>query len=173
MAAIKSADPNVRGPAVQTAGGIGAPAVKPLAALLTHADFEIGRAAKRALFQVVRHAGRPGAEAEAKAVEAELCSLLRNEAVTIRREGLWLLSEIGGDAAVGAMAELLTDHQVREDARCALTRVPGANSTAALRAAFGSAPEEFKSALAESLRQRGEKVDGYPSRKLTPTRPGV
>jgi len=44
-------------------------------------------------------------------------------------------------------------------------RLPGSQVTAALRSAFGRAPEEFKFALAESLRQRGEKVAGYPSQK--------
>jgi hypothetical protein len=49
-----------------------------------------------------------------------------------------------------------------------LTRLPGAQATAALKTAFASSPEEFKFALAESLRERGEKVEGYPSRKLVP-----
>ena len=165
---IKSLDPAVRGPAWQGAGPIGAPAVKPLVALLTDADFEISRSAKRALYQIVRHAGRPHAPVEAKAVEVELIPLLRSDSVLVRREVLWLLSEIGGDAAVAPVAELLADKEVREEARCALTRVPGQKATAALKAALGSTPEEFRFALAESLRLRGEKVDGYPSRKLEP-----
>jgi hypothetical protein len=69
------------------------------------------------------------------------------------------------------MAALLLDPEVREDARCALMRLPGRKATASLRSAFAAAPEEFKFALAESLRQRGEKVKGYPSQKLVPTRP--
>jgi hypothetical protein len=82
-----------------------------------------------------------------------------------------MLSEIGGDDAVAPMAALLTDKDVREDARCALMRLPGRKATAALKSAFDRAPEEFKFALAESLRARGEKVNGYPSQKLVPTRP--
>ena len=82
-----------------------------------------------------------------------------------------MLSEIGGDDAIAPMAALLTDKEVREDARCALMRLPGKQATAALKSAFGSAPEEFKTALAESLRKRGETVDGHPSQKLVPTRP--
>jgi HEAT repeat protein len=170
VARIKSTDDKVRGPAWQSAGPAGAPAVKPLAAVLTDADFEISRSAKRALYNIVRHAGRPGAKKEAKAVETELIPLLKSDAVTIRREVLWMLSEIGEDRAVAPMAALLTDKEVREDARCALMRLPGKKATKALKSAFSSAPEEFKYALAESLRERGEKVSGYPSQKLVPTR---
>ena len=170
VARIKSTDDKVRGPAWQGAGPVGAAAVKPLAAVMTDADFEISRSAKRALYRIVRHAGRPGAKKEAKAVETELIPLLKSDAVTIRREVLWMLSEIGEDRAVAPMAALLTDKEVREDARCALMRLPGKKATKALKSAFGSAPEEFKSALAESLRERGEKVSGYPSQKLVPTR---
>ena len=49
VAKIKSTDDKVRGPAWQGAGPVGAPAVKPLAAVMTDADFEIARSAKRAL----------------------------------------------------------------------------------------------------------------------------
>lgn len=170
VAGIKSTDDKVRGPAWQGAGPVGAPAVKPLAAIMTDPDFEISRSAKRALYKIVRHAGRPGAKKEAQAVEKELIPLLQNSAVPVRREVLWMLSEIGGDDAVAPMAALLTDKEVREDARCALMRLPGRKATGALKSAFGSAPEEFKPALAESLRARGEKVSGYPSQKLVPTR---
>ena len=137
---------------------------------VTDADFEISRCAKRALYKIVRHAGRPGASKEAQAVEKELIPLLQSSAVPVRREVLWMLSEIGGDDAIAPMAALLTDKEVREDARCALMRLPGTKATAALKSAFDSAPEEFKFALAESLRVRGEKVTGYPSQKLVPTR---
>ena len=170
VARIKSTDDKVRGPAWQGAGPAGAPAVKLIAALMTDANFEISRSAKRALYKIVRHAGRPGAKKEAKAVERELIPLLKSDAVTVRREVLWMLSEIGEDDAIAPMAALLTDKEVREDARCALMRLPGKKATAALKSAFHSSPEEFKTALAESLRKRGERVDGYPSQKLVPTR---
>jgi hypothetical protein len=81
-----------------------------------------------------------------------------------------MLSEISGDDAVAPIATLLADPEVREDARCALMRLPARKSTAALKSAFATAPEEFKYALAESLRQRGEAVKGYPSQKRVPSR---
>jgi HEAT repeat protein len=168
---IKNPDDKVRGPAWQGAGPAGAPAVKPLAALLTDANFEVARSAKRALYKIVRHAGRPGATSEARAVEKELIPLLQSDVVSVRRDVLWMLSEIGSDDAIQPMAALLNDKEACEDARCALMRFPGSKATAALKSAFSSAPEQFKFALADSLRQRGEKVEGYPSQKLVPSKP--
>ena len=168
---IRSKDDSVRGPAWQGSAPWGAPAVKLLAVVMADEDFEVARAAKRALWKIVRNAGRPGAAPEARAVASELVALLAGKPAAIRRELLWMLSEIGGDDAIGPMAKLLSDQDVREDAHCALMRLPSRKATAALKAAFAGAPEEFKFALADSLRKRGETVNGYPSQKLVPSRP--
>ena len=45
---IKSDDPDVRTQAWQSAGSVGAAAVKPLAKIVDKGDLEVGRAAKRA-----------------------------------------------------------------------------------------------------------------------------
>lgn len=170
IARIKSTDDTVRGSAWQNADSHGAPAVQPLAQVMSDADFEIARAAKRALWRIVRYTGRPGATDEAKAVTAQLTPLLATSPAPVKREVLWMLSEIAGDEAVTPMAAMLSDAEVRDDARCALTRMPGDKPSSALKQAMGAAPEEFKFALADSLRSRGEKVAGYPSRKLVPTK---
>ena len=133
-------------------------------------NFELARKGKRALYLVVRHAGRPGAGEECQAVERELILVLGSGPSRVRREVVWMLSEIGSAGAVKPMAALLADQELREDARCALTRLPVPGAVTALKAAFATAPEDFKYALAESLRQRGETVAGYPSRKLVPTK---
>jgi HEAT repeat protein len=171
IARIKDKDDKVRGPAWQGAGTAGAPAVQPLAAVTADPDFEIARAAKRALWQIVRHAGRPGADTEARAVVAELLPLLTQGDSNLRREYVWMLSEIGGDESVGPLSALLAGKELREDARAALQRIPGRKSLDALKAALKTAPEDYRPAIAVSLRARGEKVTGYPSRKLVPTRP--
>ncbi len=168
---IKSNDDQVRGAAWQTAGPCGAAAVPPLGILMADPEPENARAATRALGQIVRHAGRPGAEAERQAVTRELIALLAAGSPKTQRDVLWMLSEIGRDEAVAAMAALLSDQDLREDARLTLERIPGAKAIQALHAAFGKAPERFKYALAQSLRARGEKVEGYPSQKLLPTKP--
>jgi HEAT repeat protein len=166
---IKSPDETVSGAAWQSAGPYGASAVKPLATLMADGDYELARKAKRALYRVVRHVGHAAAVKERRAVERELILLLGSSPSPVQREVVWMLSEIGSPRAIGPMAALLADNALREDARCALTRHPAPSAVTALKSAFAAAPEDFKYALAESLRVRGEKVEGYSSRKLVPT----
>jgi HEAT repeat protein len=171
IARIKNPDDNVRGAAWQNAGPTGAPAVKPLAGLMADRDMEVSRSAKRALWVIVRHAGRPGADKERQAVLTELVPLLNGTPTPVRRETLWMLSEIATDSAIKPIAACLKDPEVREDARAALERIPGKASVAALKDGLQSVPEDFKPAVAQSLRVRGVEVKGYPSQKLVPTRP--
>lgn len=171
IAGIKSEDASDRCAAWQTAGECGAAAVKPLAAVMgeSGADQEVGRAAKNGLWTIVRSAWPPGTDAADRSVVLALIELLQGEQpVAVRRETLWMLSEIGGDESVEAIADLLPDGQLREDARCALERIPGEKSLDALKRAFDTAPEVFKTNIAQSLRARGETVEGVPCRKLTP-----
>jgi len=169
---IKSPDDKVRGPAWQSAAPLGAPAVRPLAEVaLASPEMEVSRAAKRALWKIVRQAGRPGADKERKAVEAELIPLLTTGEPNVRRDFVWMLSEIGGDVSVKPLAALLADKDLREDARAALQRIPGRQSLAALKSALETAPVDYRPAIAVSLRVRGVKVKGYPDQKLVPTRP--
>lgn len=168
---LKSSDPETRTEAWQSAGDIGAPAVQPLALVMTDEDLEVARAAKRAMWQIVRHTGRPGAPRAKVAVVTRLCGLLgADQPVSVRREVIWMLSEIGGMRAVRPLAELLSDEHLREDVRCALERIPIKRAIQALKAGFETAPEEFKPNLAQSLRKRGVKVEGYPCVKLVPTK---
>jgi HEAT repeat protein len=168
---IRSSDEAVSGAAWQSAGPYGAAAVQPLAALMADGDFELARKAKRALYLVVRPAGHPAAVKERNDVQGQLILVLRSGPAPVRREVVWLLSEIGSARAVGPMAALLDEPSLREDARCALTRHPAPGAVTALKSAFAAASGDSRYALAESLRQRGQKVEGYASRKLVPTAP--
>lgn len=168
---IRDKDPNVRAEARDNAGKVGAPAVKPLAEVMTDPDFEVAREAERALWKIVRYAGRPKADGERKAVVSELVPLLGNsQPVRVKREAMWMLSEIAGDEAIEPVASQLSDKELREDARMVLERLPGNKSLAALQTALTTVPEEFKINVAQSLRARGMKVPGLPSQKLVPTR---
>lgn len=180
---LKGADATVRGDAWQQAGPLGAAAVKPLADLMPSADMEIARAAKRALWKIVRYSARPSGTAKGRgaanfadaaarsAVAAELVPLLSAGAADIRREFVWMLSEIGDAAAIPALVPLLSIPELREDARAALQRIPGKESLAALRAALKTVPDSYKPAIAVSLRVRGDTIRGYPAPKLLPTKP--
>jgi hypothetical protein len=168
---IQDKNPQVRTAAWCAAGELGAAAVAPLAELTHTEDREVARAAERGLWTVVRHAGRPGADAEREAVnEALLALLAEGTPDALRREVLWMVSEIAGDGAVPALAALLENAPLREDARMALQRIPGDASLAALQIALASASEDFKASLAQGLRARGAEVDGVPCLKLVPTR---
>jgi len=171
MAGIRDENDKVRTDAWQSAGEVGAPAVEALAKVMTDEDLEVARAAKRALWKIVRVAGRPGAGNERRAVLGKLVELLGDEQpVPVRREVLWMLFEIGTRRSIKPIAALLSNRELREDARMVLQRIPNKNALAALRAGFKAAPEDFKLNIAQSLRQRGVEVSGYPCVKLVPTK---
>ncbi len=170
IAQLQSQDENVRGEAWQGAATVGWSGVKPIALLMTHQDLEIARAAKRALWKIVRHAGRPKAEKERQSVQAELVALLKAPPATVQCEAAWMLSEIGDASSVQELARQLKQIEVREAARCALERLPGPRAIRALKQALKSAPEDFRPALASSLRARGRKVADYANQKLHPSR---
>ena len=145
--------------------------VSQLVPQLAAEDAELARAAKRELWQRVRHAGRPGADDQRRAVGAELTACLQqDQPPAAYREVLWMLSEIGSKASLGDIGALLKNTSVREDARMALERIPGPEALAVLRSALEAAPEDFKIAIAQSLRARGEDVAGLPCEKLKPTK---
>jgi len=171
IANIKDKSDKVRAEGLLSASDVGAPAVKPLAKVMGDEDVEVMRAAKRALWKIVRHAGRPKVRDERRAVAAELIGLLGDGQPTlVRREVLWMLSEISQRNSVKVIAALLSDKELREDARMVLQRIPGRQSLAALKDGLKSAPEDFKLNIAQSLRKRGVKVSGYPCVKLVPTK---
>ena len=181
LAKIKSDDAETRTDAWLHAGAIGAPAIMPLAAVIRESEpviaefsgdpknpklalaMETGRAAKRAMWKIVRVVGAPGQDAKKKAVVAELLGLIDPaQPDSIRREVLWMLSEIGGDETIEALRlypELIQDEDVREDARCLVERIPTKEAVKALKQGLEMAPDDYKINVAQSLRVRGVKVD--------------
>jgi hypothetical protein len=145
--------------------------VAELAAKLADSDIGVARAARRELWEIVRHVGRPDAQTDKLAVVTELEMLLKEgQPAAVYREVLWMLSEIGTSDSVKAVAPLLSNKTAREDARMALERIPGEESMAALKSALDVAPDNFKANLAQSLRARGTQVPGLPCEKLKPTK---
>jgi HEAT repeat protein len=168
---IKDDNDEVRTEGWLGAGQVGAAAVEPLAKVMTDKDLEVARAAKRALWKIVRHTGRPKATKDKRAVEAKLLELLGDDQpVSVRREVLWMLSEIGSFKSVKPIAGLLSNKQLREDARMALERIPARGAVKALKAGLKAAPEDFKLNIAQSLRKRGTDVPGLACVKLVPTK---
>ena len=173
---IKSDDPDVRTAAWCGAGVVGAPAIQPLAEIMAQGELEVSRAAKRAMWQIVRTVGAPGRDTCRASAEAELIRLLaEGQPDAVRREALWMLSEIGGEKTIEAIRHIpniLQNKAIREDARCCVERIPCQAAVEGLADALEVAPADFALALAQSLRARGVEVDKsrYPCQKLVPTR---
>jgi hypothetical protein len=133
------------------------------------ASMELGKAAKRGLWKLVRHACRPDAPEARRAVLQELMGLVReSRSLTVRRDGLWMLVEVGGDEAVDTIAEMLDHEELRDEARQALERIPGERSLAVLQKALATTPEEFRIRVAQSVRARGVEAPGLPGQRLVP-----
>ncbi len=165
---IQDKDHVTRAAARDAAGAVGAQAVRPLGDIAAmHDDFEVARAADRAIRNIVYHCGRPGAESEAHEVTGELLGLLdQSYPVQLRRDVLSLIWQIAGEQAANRVAACLDDPDVAEDARMALERIPGKQATAALQKAFDRADQDDLPALAYSLGMRGVEIRGVPDLRL-------
>ena len=142
-----------------------------LAEMMADKDLETARTGKRKLWQRIRNAGQPGKDQQRQAAVDELLKLSgKDQPAPVRREVIWMLSEIGGDECVDAVAAMLADADLREDARMVLQRLPGDKSLEALKAGMTAAPAESKPNIAESLRARGVEVADIPDEKLKPCR---
>jgi len=174
IARIKDKDDKVRAAAWQAAGPVGAAAIRPLAAVAKEGEMEVARAANRAMWQIVRFRGRPGARAEKNATVDALIEVLTydQQPVQLRRDVVWMLSEIIDDAAIAPdeAAKFLAHPDLREDIRAALQRVGGPNAVATLKAGLASAPDDFKPSIACGLRALGVDVPDVPCLKLKPTK---
>ncbi len=136
---------------------------------------EVGRAAKRAVWKIVRTVGAPGNDPKAKgAVEEALLRYIQPGLPDqLRRDVLWMLSEIGTDRTVQAIADLpniLEDTAIREDARACVQRIGTPFAIKMLQLGLEEAEGDFRLAIAESLRALGVPVDpnAYPSKRLVP-----
>ena len=117
---------------------------------------EVSRAARRSLWKIVRHAARPGAAKERDAAVAELGDLVRpTEPLVVRREAVAMLAELPTDEAVEALAELLDDEDLRDEACKALERIPTKKALAVLQDALDTVSRDFRPSIARSLRARG------------------
>jgi HEAT repeat protein len=173
IAMIKDRNDKTRAEGWTRAGEVGAEAVKPLAAVMTSgdADREVALAARRALWRIVRHAGRPGGSQECAALLPAIYALLDDAwPEMLRRETLCMLSEIGGPESVSTIAGCLKSSELLEDARTALERIPGDDSLKALSEALSNVPAKYRNRIAQSLRVRGVQLSEelYPDTKLVP-----
>ncbi len=157
---IRSLDPSVRADAWHHAGDAGPAVIEELARLVVDEQLDVAHAARRAMWRIVRHAGRPGAGDQKGEVVEKLTEVLSADyGVRTRREALWMISQLAeGGPAVERVADFLYDDTLRDDARRVLERIPGTESLNALQSHLEEASEDFRESLAESLRARGVEV---------------
>lgn len=168
---LKSKDAKVCGQGIQAARSLDPSAIPTLAELLDSEETEYRRAAKRALEGMVHDAGRPGATKAAKDTEkALLMALSRSHSPQAQRELLWLLSEIGGNDSLDAIAQRLSNPELADDARMVLERIPTSKALDTLKKAYAKAAPEAQKRIAESLAKRRAPVSGFRSEKLKPTK---
>jgi hypothetical protein len=126
------------------------------------------------MWQIVRYTGRPGAEDERKATVSALVEVFTDGQlpVQLHRDVIWMLSEVvtNDEYDPAQAAEQFKNPDFRDDLRMALQRIPGDNAIAALKAALEIVPDDFKPAIACSLRARGVEVPDVPCVKLKPTK---
>jgi HEAT repeat protein len=107
----------------------------------------VAKAAREAL-QTLVHARRGTVATQVLALTGTAYAL------PVRAFAFRLLSLIGGDDAVPAVARYLRDPELREEAAFCLERIPGAASIKALAAAYKDAPDDFKPRLLAGLGHR-------------------
>lgn len=153
---LKSDDAEARAVAARAAGPQGAAAIVPLAEIMGGDNKGAAWAATQALNHIAHYSARPGARPqEARQVAAELLKIAAsNRPRMVRSEALDALGFIGGAPEVPMLARLLDDKDVREEARMALERIPGAESQRALQQASQKAPADFQPNLRQSLYSR-------------------
>ena len=155
VAKIQSSDADVRYAAWQGAGPVGAEAVVPLGNLMAVPDRGVVKAAKGALEAIAYYSTRPGAAPEAAAVSRQLLTIAESQLPrAARAEAIHLLGFTADRRSVPALARLLNDPEMRDEARMALEQIPGGASLNALKRAVRSAPLEFQPALQQSIHNR-------------------
>lgn len=148
---LASDDPAIRAVAEWAASKAG-PGLLPRALELAGSD-EIARA------RVARGAAYGAAlaavgEGRADAERALLAALGDQHPEPVRRLAVELLGLVGGEASVPAVAALLNEPALRDEALAALVRLPGATPTL-VRAVEAAAPERLP-ALIDAVAQRGD-----------------
>ncbi|MBI4873917.1 MAG: HEAT repeat domain-containing protein [Acidobacteria bacterium] len=159
LADLASDNADVRYAAWALGGEMDPEVIPELAKLIGGSNPGVAKAAGEALNRLVHSVGQAAAGARRQAVVRGLTGLLNTKQnVWVRTIALRQLSLVGGEDVVAAVAPLLTNAEMREEAAFCLERIPGAASTNALMAAAKSVPDDFKPRILAALGHRGDKA---------------
>ena len=167
MQRLESTDEATRMGAVSALSEVGADAIGPLLDVMGGENRTTDLAARIAVERMVHHAAAPKSSMDRAAISQALAQQASSDRPAIVRTfAIRMLSFIGGDAEVPALANLLTDPQVGEISRFALVRIPGHASLAALKAALPGAKGEMRIGLINALGARRD-ADALPALEAT------
>lgn len=130
---------------------LGADALTALLKLAAKQNTSEGLAAQRVAEAIVHAASAKGVEERSKVTRALINALHLELPVETKQFVINLLGYSGTDDAVDALAKLLGDEALREDARRALERIPGEAAAKAILEALPKATGRFKAGLINTL----------------------
>lgn len=156
LSRLQDANADIRASACNEAKQAGTKTIVPLCYLMANENPDVAKAARETLTAIVHHAARPqGLLVSRWAAEGELIKALKvDHPRQVKADILNLLSFVGGDGAATAIAPLLKDPELAEDARLALQRIPDSAAGHALIAGLDNAAPEILPRIIDSLGQR-------------------
>src|SRR5262249_27630856 len=151
---VRNDDADIRYAAWSRAGDADPEVIPELAKLLTAEQPGVRKAAGESLKNIVHSVGKEPAGARRAAVVKQFITLTGAGPVWVRTIALRHLSLIGGDETVPAVAKLLRDAELQEEAAFCLERIPGRASNAALMSALPEVSDAFKPRILAALGHR-------------------
>jgi len=157
---LQSPDEATRMAAVQGLSQAGPDAVAPLFSVMGGDNRTTDLAARMAVQRMVQQAAGP----RGAAARPEISRVLAQQAaaashpLAVRAFAITMLSLVGGDEVVPALAGLLKDPNMGEMARWTLVRIPGQASLNALAAALPGATGEMRIGVINALGARQDKA---------------
>jgi len=150
---VQAGDNTARYAALKVAAQYGPSAIVPLAEIMGGADPTASRAAEECLKRIVHHEARPGNNRKPAVIALEQM-ITNNRPRKVRSLGLNLLGFLGDRSSVKAIIPVLSEPDLRENARMALEQIPDPAAERALTDAMRTASAEFKPGLQQSIHHR-------------------
>ncbi|MBL8176307.1 MAG: hypothetical protein JNK48_16650 [Bryobacterales bacterium] len=157
LADIQSDDKDVRFSAWRAAADADPSAIAPLSKLVDLKEKPgVAKAAREAIITMTHSVGKDTAHPKRAAVNKELLAIATSDGASnaARTHCLRLLSNIAPEESIPALAKLLANADLQEEAIYAIERIPGPASNKALIAAFRAAKDDFKPRLLAALGHR-------------------
>ncbi len=154
---IQSDDKDVRFAAWRAAGDADPSAIPALSKFVDLKDKPgVAKAAREAIITMTHSVGKDTAHPKRAAVNRELLAVATSGAASnaARTHCLRLLSNIAPEESVPALAKLLSNAELQEEAIYAIERIPGPASNKALLAAYRTAKDDFKPRVLAALGHR-------------------